>query len=188
LEEVEERIHTLNLQVSEQKSRIYTLKREMEKEKKRLFTPYGRYTHTIQDFYAHTTWVELQLLEALGISGKRKEISKETLKIWDEQISTLKKLEERYKQNEKDWKEGDIIKFWAIADYGKVTHAMLDRDDPDRIMGKKSLEAITGRPVSGLKTIFDVARYLATKHTKWDYLRNFVKNTPNYQWYLKEVR
>ncbi len=108
-------------------------------------TAFGRLTHTVQDFYSHSNWIELHLQD-------------DPVPIWDLDVGTL---------------PADIVSgTWWIGfpkecPAGAPTHGELNKDDPSSPEGRKVVES---GPNAG-QTYFELAFDAAIRATELQFDR-----------------
>ncbi len=106
---------------------------------------FGTMTHTVQDFYAHSNWVELHANE-------------EPIPIWDLSVQSLPT----------QIVSGTFFLDWPkMCGPGAPTHAELNKDSPESQEGAK---LVNSGPNAG-KTLFDLAFAAALQATKIQFER-----------------
>lgn len=104
------------------------------------FADFGTMIHTVEDFYAHSNWIELH-------------VDTDPIPTWDLQLSTL---------------PGDIVSGTFLLDTPKMcgpdapTHAELNKDSPTSTEGAK---VVPSGPNSG-KSLFQLAYATALRATQ----------------------
>ena len=109
------------------------------------YVTFGTMIHTVQDFYAHSNWVELQVAQS-------------PVPVWDLVLTSL---------------PASIVSGTFFLDSpkecgpGAPTHAQLNKDSPDSEEGQKT---VTSGPNQG-KTLFDLAFAAALDATRVQFAR-----------------